>query len=41
MLWLNQRGGQVVEGYGVVGAQLGPRIETLMEDYLEIPGELA
>ncbi len=40
MLRLNIRAGHIVEGFGVVGAELGPRIESSMTDWLAAAAEL-
>ena len=41
MLRLNMRAGLVVEGFGVVGAELGERIATQMAAWQEMAAELA
>jgi len=38
---LNMRASLVVENFGVVGAELGPRIAEQMQNYLQYAGELA
>jgi hypothetical protein len=40
VLRLNLRAGHIVEGFGVVGAELGARIQSSMGEWLEHAKEL-
>lgn len=40
VLRLNLRAGHIVEGFGVVGAELGERIQSSMQDWLTYAQEL-